>query len=356
MSKEGKGRNQIVYELALEHVKVSSGSVSNILNEDKNTKSQIKDSTINTKVDINTSGPTARIGDGKATIRSDSNGNGLIMSPLDIVNDLKEIDFADTAYRDFYPYLEVDASQKVINAPLDSTKIESEAIDGILSSKEIEESQTKNSLFAVNNDLRFESSRETLAGAWSYMHQRARKFKDKIRHETLVLSRREQRLQEQTIQLEREKQDFVVRERDLLVRESVVSEAEPLLPLVHQFQNMGLHFDLVLPYIEYMRCQARKGIDPKTTATYIVHVIESLYKLEGLQKELDLAQKRLEMLKTATAQRERGLNMLVELENKGVSLDVIYELSRVLDLQKIAKELSARTDPWSNINNISVST
>jgi len=70
------------------------------------------------------------------------------------------------------------------------------------------------------------------------------------------------------------------------------------------------------------------------------------------------------MLKTATAQRERGLKMLTELENKGVSLDVVYELSRVLDLQKIAKELSVRTDPWSNmgvgsvpnINNISVST
>ena len=41
--------------------------------------------------------------------------------------------------------------------------------------------------------------------------------------------------------------------------------------------------------------------------------------------------------------------MLTESENKGVSLDVIYELSRVLDLQKIAKELSARTDPWSNM-------
>ena len=41
--------------------------------------------------------------------------------------------------------------------------------------------------------------------------------------------------------------------------------------------------------------------------------------------------------------------MLAELENKGVSLDVVYELSRVLDLQKIAKDLSARTDPWSSI-------
>jgi len=41
--------------------------------------------------------------------------------------------------------------------------------------------------------------------------------------------------------------------------------------------------------------------------------------------------------------------MLAELESKGVSLDVIYELSRVLDLQKIAKELSVRTNPWSNM-------
>src|SRR5262249_34124952 len=114
-------------------------------------------------------------------------------------------------------------------------------------------------------------------------------------------------------------------------------------------QNKGLHFDLVLPYSEYMRSQARKGIDPKTTAIYLVHVIESLYKLEGLQKELVSTRNQLQMLKTATAQRERGLNMLAELENKGVSLAVIFELSRVLDLQKIAKELSARTDPWSNM-------
>src|SRR5215813_11959834 len=56
------------------------------------------------------------------------------------------------------------------------------------------------------------------------------------------------------------------------------------------------------------------------------------------------------MLKTATAQRERGLNKLAELENKGVSLDVVYELSRVLDLQKIAAELAVRTNPWSNFS------
>ena len=78
--------------------------------------------------------------------------------------------------------------------------------------------------------------------------------------------------------------------------------------------------------------------------------IKSYRQLGGIQKGLESARNQLQMLKTATAQRERGLNMLAELENKGVSLDVVYELSRVLDLQKIAKELSARTDPWSNMD------
>ena len=44
--------------------------------------------------------------------------------------------------------------------------------------------------------------------------------------------------------------------------------------------------------------------------------------------------------------------MLAQLENKGISLDVVYELSKVLDLQKIAAELALRTTPFPN--NISV--
>src|SRR5215813_4726103 len=122
-----------------------------------------------------------------------------------------------------------------------------------------------------------------------------------------------------------------------------------LLSLARQFQNMGLDFDSLLPYIENLREQAARGIDFKTTATFMIHEIKSYRQLGGIQKELVSARNQLQMLKTATAQRERGLNMLAELENKGVSLDVVYELSRVLDLQKIAKEISVRTNPWSNM-------
>jgi len=78
MSKEGKGRNQIVYELDLEHVKVSSGSVSNTLNEDKNNKSQITDSTINTKVDLKySSSPSSEILDWVGLTDGTTNNHGL---------------------------------------------------------------------------------------------------------------------------------------------------------------------------------------------------------------------------------------------------------------------------------------
>src|SRR5215831_11894700 len=283
MSKEGKGRNQIVYELGPQHIKVSSGSVSNILNEDKNNKTHITDSTINTKVDINTSASpfSARSGDGKVAITTSSEAQQSSSLHIVSTSDLKEIDFADTAYRDFYPYLEVDVnniSQKVINAPLDSTKPESEAIDGILSSKEIE-SQTKNSLFTE----RYESSRETLAGAWSYMHQRARKFKDKIRHENLLIDRRNKRLEEMNIRLRQKEQALFLKERDIVIREGKIMEAEPFLSLARRLQNTGLEFDAILPWIETLtEVVQMQRTDPRTAAQYIAYELSAFCKLGGL--------------------------------------------------------------------------
>jgi uncharacterized membrane protein YgcG len=78
------------------------------------------------------------------------------------------------------------------------------------------------------------------------------------------------------------------KERDLVIRETIILEAELLLPKVHRFQNMGLEFDAILPYIEFLREQAAGGgIDYKTAATFIIHEINSYRQLGGVQKQLD---------------------------------------------------------------------
>ena len=60
----------------------------------------------------------------------------------------------------------------------------------------------------------------------------------------------------------------------LSARKARIYEAEPLLSLARQFQNMGLDFDSLLPWIESLREQAARGIDFKTAATYMIHEIE----------------------------------------------------------------------------------
>ena len=138
-----------------------------------------------------------------------------------------------------------------------------------------------------------------------------------------MVERKRKGLDERMMQVEQNERNILIREADLL-------EAEPFLSLARRFQKMGLEFDAILPWIETVT-EVAQGTDAKTAAMYLAYELSAFRKLGGLQKELESTQKQLEMLKTATAQRERGLNMLAELENKWVSLDVVYELSRLLD-------------------------
>jgi len=57
-----------------------------------------------------------------------------------------------------------------------------------------------------------------------------------------------------------------------------------------------------------------------------------------LQKSIEQAQQRLALLNMFTAQKERALMVLMELQNRGVSLDEIYGLSKILDRDKLGKQ------------------
>jgi hypothetical protein len=43
------------------------------------------------------------------------------------------------------------------------------------------------------------------------------------------------------------------------------------------------------------------------------------------------------MLNTISAQKEKALSVLAELQNKGVSSDAIYGFSKILDLERMAE-------------------
>jgi hypothetical protein len=84
LSKEGKGRNQIFHELSLLNVNVSSGTISNVLNQYKNNRNHITNMN-------NTSSPS-----------STAQREGLSLSSE------PDVDFADISYQEDYPPLNLE--------------------------------------------------------------------------------------------------------------------------------------------------------------------------------------------------------------------------------------------------------
>jgi hypothetical protein len=339
-----KSQNQILRELHDQGIKVSRGSVNNFVNAFKRK--------------IQTSMPdggdrhipmsyNSISNDGHQSVSSETAVNNI----SDNINNMSiepEIDFADTAYG-FYPSLEVDVnnnSQKVINQPI-STNLKDTTEEELRIIKAEQDSLEEDRMELDADKRAFEEETEAIR---QKMRQKISSEKYLLKHETLLQQQKKKQLDERMRQVEQKEQTLLLKERDIVIREVKIMEAEPLLSLAWQFQSMGLNFDLLLPWIEYLREQVRRGVDSKTAAMYMVYEIKSHGELEGFRKQLDVAQAQLEKINTISAQKQRDLSILAELENKGVSLAVIYQLSRVIDLPKIAAELALRTDPWSNVS------
>jgi hypothetical protein len=371
MAKAGKGRNQIVYELGLVNIHVSAGSVSSFLKEDRSREQLKMDRPITTSSEETQVGVKKNKGllivDHIITNTQDFEKNGYaedIKKGGGPLSWLIEVE-AETPQTDQSIRSEIDNTvtavnsipEKVINASLEpdvdfadtpyqeQSEI-SKTVNHIQEDVEIDFSDSPTNLDIEEEGFLLDSDPAVI---WPKLLKQIKHEKDQRLHQILVLERKKEILDIREDQMNHDLEQLEGIRLEISNREARIYEAEPLLSLARQFQSMDLDFDSPLPYIECLREQAAGGINYKTAATYMVYEIKSYRQLGGIQKELVSARNQLQILKSATAQRERDLNMLAELENKGVSLDVIYGLSKVLDLEKIAAELALRTDPWSSI-------
>ncbi|MGC2572215.1 MAG: hypothetical protein WA364_11945, partial [Candidatus Nitrosopolaris sp.] len=341
---EKMGRNQIVYELSKQNIKASAGSVSSILRKCKegkdknnldiittipvNETGQDKDdvvppeATISTTIDNNIIGPpSSNFGDGLVYSSTDDQGfdNGIRKAATGLVPPIKEcplpedtnplekdvknrslnkgdIDFAEKSYPDFY------LAGNRLAEELRIIKVERDTLEAL--QREIEESR----LVLDADKKAFEEETEVIRNR---MRQKVSSEKYLLKHESLVVEQKRKGLDERMMRVEQKERNILIREADLL-------EAEPFLSLARRFQNMDLEFDAILPLIETVTEIAQmQGMDAKTAAMYVAYELSAFRKLGGLQQELEVAQTQLEtaqnqlqMLKTATAQRERGLNMI----------------------------------------------
>jgi hypothetical protein len=145
--------------------------------------------------------------------------------------------------------------------------------------------------------------------------------------------------------IDRRKQKFVEWKAKLDSREAKVCEVEPFLPLARKLQEMKLVLEDVQPLItEIDEVTQMQNTDNKQAILYLIQQLRLNRAFGDVQRQIEIAQGQLKMLNTICAQKERGLSTLTELQNKGISLDAIYGLSKILDLERMGKEWNPLAD------------
>ena len=143
----------------------------------------------------------------------------------------------------------------------------------------------------------------------------------------------------QVMEIKKQRRELDQKKNELERVQIKLLEAEPFIPIARQLQQMGTDINQFLPWVETVHEKAQtEKMDLRAAAYNVAQDIRSYRQLGSLQEGIEQAQQRLALLNMFTVQKERALMVLMELQNRGVSLDEIYGLSKILDLDKLGKE------------------
>ncbi len=163
--------------------------------------------------------------------------------------------------------------------------------------------------------------------------------KKERQEELLLIKQKWQELNEERERIVQIRQSIHQRRHDLEIRENRMVELEPLIPSVKQLQNIGISFELILPYMESLNEKAvAENIDLRTAAYNLTQDLRDYRQLGSLRKcveqvhqQMQQAKQQLGVLYTFTAEKEPAVISLINLENAGV------KESEVIDLINIAR-------------------
>ena len=263
---EGKGRNEIAQTLNHSHIRISQGSVTNILRTYKADTSQAP---TKATTDFPTSEPTP--------------------SP----SQLQTSPTTETKAEDQIPLSEGPAPSQEALSIEDATGPE-EPIKPAWSDQVQQESFM---------DL-----------GWSMVFEQVMQAKQQLRERTLLIEQKEKDLEQQRMQVDRARYDLEIREIKLL-------EAEPLIPIARQLQDLGTDINQFLPWVETIHEKAQaENIPTLTKAAYSLAQDLRMYRqLGGLKKSIQLTTQQLEMLNMSLQKQQQAIMTLVNLQSAGIS-------------------------------------
>ena len=329
---DGKGRNEIAEILNHSHIRISQGSVTNILNTWKREQGNSDTSqpvaspkAVLSKATPQASPPSSSPDNNMGYRFLNRVANTTTSQPVKENHHIHLHSLPSTPELSPIPEGPPPENPQV-HAPevQEITKVQDQSLELQASSPNPEpESPTMN--FCEGPGL------GSVSG-WPRILREIRHAKQQRRHELLLIDRRRRKLEEWKKWIDQEK-------NELAIREARVLEVEPFLPVARWLQDLSIGLDEAIPWIETIQEVAQnEKIDSRTAAYRIAQELRSYRQFGGLQKSIQQMQERLAMLNMLAMQKERALMVLMECENRGVSLEEIHGLSKIIDLDRLGKE------------------
>ena len=153
---------------------------------------------------------------------------------------------------------------------------------------------------------------------------------------TLIEDRKQRQLDLQNIEQEKQKLDQQKRliekaQHDLEIKESKFVRYEPLIPSVKELMDMGITFDLILPYIETIREKVvLENIDSSRAAYNLTLELRNYRQLGGMERAIELAKQQLAAIDMFALNRQNAFTTLFNLQRIGINEKEIIELANIV--------------------------
>lgn len=201
------------------------------------------------------------------------------------------------------------------------------------------ESEISESRIQTTRQRQLESWREIqrhepIAG-WTDVMNEVQQEKIQRRNERALIEQGRKDLMRREQLLEQAKNELDVREEEIAVRETKMNEVSHLLSIAKELHGLGVtNANSVIPWIETINERAEtEKVDIKTASLHVAQELRTYRQLGNMQKALQQMQGIFEMMNQVATNREHALSVVMELQNRGVGLNQIQELSKMIKNQ-----------------------
>ena len=360
MHLKGKKRNEIAYDLNLSGIKISTGSISNIISEWRQRESQSTDE-ISTKVksltttSTSTSAPSEGLPNPSTSLsikdvkfsgqknfakggplchflqtevhkqRVEEQEDSIVEEEMEPQINL-EMDW-DSIGVDKKVKVNSDKSLPTFVKTAAAQPEQKELVANVEAPEDLSLEPVPEADRTVPGPRSIEGILEREKVAWDYygpawmrILSQIRKEKDQRRHELLLIDRRKSKLEEWRKRLEQT-------ESNLKDRESRLFEAEPFLAVAKTLKNLGIGMEEALPWIETIRETAEaENVDIRTTGINVAQELRVYRQSGAIQKQIESEKQELALIEMTTIQKKQAMTLLTDLLNRGITESQIVQL------------------------------